>query len=121
MAAAVKDKNTTWLVDHINAECGTEYDAPTVRVMLRALAERGKIKRDGEGPRARWMFSGEKDPNVKAIVKHVSSGEADAERQKKLDELKAKREKSAAAKKAAKAKPAPAPVEDDLDDLEELD
>ena len=119
MATAVKDKNTAWLVDHINAECGTEYDAPTVRVMLRTLAERGKIKRDGEGPRARWMFSGEKDPNVKAIVKHVSSGEADAERQKKLDELKAKREKSAAAKKAAKAKPAP--IEDDLDDLEELD
>ena len=121
MTTATKDKNTQWLTDHINETCGTEYNSAGVRVMLRTLAERGKIKRDGDGPRARWVFSGEKDANVKAIVKHVSSGEADAERQKKLDELKAKREKSEA-KPKAKAAPKAKPVEDDEDlDIEDLD
>lgn len=97
--AAPEVKGSAWLAAHVTEVTGKEFDAYNIRILLRKLAKDGTIER-GEG---RYEFKGVNDPIVKAVVKAVKSGAADAAKSERLDELKAKR----TAKKAA------APAEDE--------
>lgn len=125
---------TQWLTDHINEKCGTSYTPFQVRALLRKLGDRGVINRKEKSQR--YAFKNERDSNVKAVVKYVSSGEADADRKKELEAIQKKKdtpkakatnpkkEEEAAPKKAApskKKKPASAEQEDDIDELVDLD
>lgn len=123
--AAAVEFGTKELADHVNSEAGTSYDAYTLRILLRKLTKEGVIARTESEGRARYSFSGPKDPQVKAIVKAVKEGATEKAKQERLDGLK---EKRAAAKKPAKSKAAKAKadvepeVEDDEDfeDIEDI-
>lgn len=115
---------TKELAEHVNAETGKSYDAYALRILLRKLAKDGVIDRDDTTGRARYSFTGPKDPQVKAIVKAVKAGGADKAKEERLEGLKEKRKASKAAKpakKTAKAKPAPVEVDEDEDlDVEDI-
>lgn len=108
---------TNELAAHVNAETGKSYDAYALRILLRKLAKDGVITRDESTGRARYSFSGPKDPQVKAIVKAVKEGAAEKAKTERLEGLKETRKakaKPAAKKKTAKAAE-PEVEEDDLD------
>lgn len=106
---------SAWLVEHVNEQAGTSYSASALRILLRKLTKEGLLQRDADG-RQRYNFpKGEKDPQVKAIVKAVKEGAGEKAKQERLDALKEQR----AAKKAAPAKKSRrkvAPVEEEVDD-----
>lgn len=125
---------TQWLTEHLNETCGTEFSQFQVRDMLRRLAKEEKIPAKDRG--ARYDFSGEKDKTVKAVVKYVTSGQAEKDRRADLEKVKekrettkekasAKKEKAAAPKKEKaapkKEKAAEPVVDEDDDDLDDLD
>ena len=130
---------TQWLTDHVNEKCGTSYTPFQIRALLRKLGDRGVINRKQKGQR--YAFKNERDSNVKAIVKYVSSGEAEADRKKELEAIQKKKdtpktkatnpkkeeaaaEEATPKKKAApakKKKPVAAEPEDDIDELVEID
>jgi hypothetical protein len=114
---------SAWLVDHVNAEAGTSYNASTLRILLRKLTRDGVLEREAEG-RQRYNFpKGANDPQVKAIVKAVKGGAAEkakAERLEGLKEQRASKKKSAPAKKSRSKKPV-AEVEEDVDDDLDVD
>lgn len=109
---------TKELAEHVNAETGKSYDAYALRILLRKLAKDGTIQRDEEGGRARYSFSGPKDPQVKAIVKAVKSGAAEKAKEDRLEGLKEKRKATKSAKPAKSAKKAKKVVEVEEDDIE---
>lgn len=74
----------SWLAEHVNDELGTEYTAANIRVILRKMANDGDIEREVGTDRARYQFTGEKDPTVRALLKRVKSGEADANKAERL-------------------------------------
>ena len=106
---------SAWLVEHVNEQAGTSYSASALRILLRKLTKEGLLQRDADG-RQRYNFpKGEKDPQVKAIVKAVKEGAGEKAKQERLDALKEQR----AAKKSAPAKKSRrkvAPVEEEVDD-----
>lgn len=112
---------TQWLADHVNGVLGTEYKTFDLRVALRKLASKGTLQRDVGAERARYSFSGPKDPVVVALIKMLRSGELEKDKRAKLDELKAKGREKSAKKKAAKANDED--VDEDLtdEDVDELD
>lgn len=111
---------TKELAAHVSEETGKDYDAYALRILLRKLAKDGVITRDDSTGRARYSFTGPKDPQVKAIIKAVKSGDAEKAKTERLEGLKEKR-KAAPKKKAAKvAEPVEDEVEDDDLDVEEL-
>lgn len=115
----VIEYGSAWLVDHVNEQAGTSYTASALRILLRKLTQQGVLERDGEG-RQRYNFpKGERDPQVKAIVKAVKEGGAETARQERLDSLK----KQKATKKAAPAKKSRSKkvVEEEEDDDLEVD
>jgi len=111
---------SAWLVEHVNAEAGTSYSASALRILLRKLTKEGVLQRDSDG-RQRYNFpKGERDPQVKAIVKAVKEGAGEKAKQERLDALKEQR----AAKKSAPAKKARrkvAPVEEEVEDDDDLE
>lgn len=108
---------TKELAEHVNAETGKSYDAYALRILLRKLAKEGVITRDDSTGRARYSFSGPKDPQVKAIIKAVNEGGAEKAKTERLEGLKEKR-KATPKKKASKAKAAPVEEEIEEDDLD---
>ena len=113
---------TKELADHVNEATGSSYDAYQLRILLRKLAKEGVIERDETTGRARYSFTGPKDPQVKAIVKAVKEGAAEKAKEERLEGLKEKRKASKPGKKkATKAKPAPEPeLDEDELDVEDL-
>jgi hypothetical protein len=65
-----------WLASHINEELGSDLTPANVRVILRKMANDGDFERAVGTDRARYSFTGEKDPIVRAVLKRVRSGEA---------------------------------------------
>lgn len=111
---------SAWLVEHVNEQAGTSYSASALRILLRKLTKEGVLQRDSDG-RQRYNFpKGEKDPQVKAIVKAVKEGAGEKAKQERLDALKEQRaaKKSAPAKKSRKKAAPVEEVEEDDDDLE---
>lgn len=109
---------TKELAAHVSEATGKEYDAYALRILLRKLAKEGVITRDDSTGRARYSFSGPKDPQVKAIVKAVKEGGAEKAKTERLEGLKETRKakaKPAKAKKTPKAAPVEEVEEDDLD------
>lgn len=109
---------TKELAAHVSEATGKEYDAYALRILLRKLAKEGVIERDDSTGRARYSFTGPKDPQVKAIVKAVKEGGAEKAKTERLEGLKETRKakaKPAKAKKAPKAAPVEEVEEDDLD------
>lgn len=120
--AAPIEYGSAWLAEHVNEQAGTSYDAYSLRILLRKLTKEGVLEREEGNGRARYQFTGAKDPQVKAIVKAVKEGAADKAKQERLDELKAKRaEKKTTTKKATKSKKAKAEVEPEVEDEDDLE
>jgi hypothetical protein len=93
-----------WLAGHINEELGTSYTAANIRVILRRMAADGDMEREVGTDRARYSFTGEKDPVVRQVLKRVRSGEVTAAKAEALDAATAPR-------KARKAKEEPEETE----------
>lgn len=105
---------TKELAAHVSEETGKDYDAYALRILLRKLAKEGVITRDDSTGRARYSFTGPKDPQVKAIIKAVKAGDAEKAKTERLEGLKEKRK--AAPKKSKKAAKVAEPVEDEVED-----
>ena len=62
---AADTKGTAWLKDHVNDTLGTEYESTKLRIVLRKLIKDGDIDSPKDG---RYIFTGPRDPNVKAVI-----------------------------------------------------
>ena len=62
---AAETKGTAWLKDHVNDTLGTEYESTKLRIVLRKLIKDGDIDSPKDG---RYIFTGPRDPNVKAVI-----------------------------------------------------
>lgn len=89
-----------WLAEYVNEECDTELTAANIRVILRKMAKEGEFDREVGEDRARYQFTGERDPIVKAVIKRVKNGEV---AQAKAERLAAA--KSGSSKKAKAVEP----------------
>jgi hypothetical protein len=83
------------LVELIKEKTGKEYSTRDLRTLIRKLAreDNPKVKREvipGNRTRYDWP-KGEKDPEVKAILKAVSDGGIEAGKKEALDALKARK------------------------------
>jgi hypothetical protein len=109
----VIEHGSPWLAAYVTEQTGETYDARSIRMLLRKLAADGKLSRVVGEDRARYEFSGPKDPTVAAVLAMVKSGEAKQMKQAGLQKVK---DAAAAKKAAAKAK-----VEDpeEMDEVEE--
>jgi hypothetical protein len=105
-----------WLAAYITENTDETYDARGIRMLLRKLAKDGKLDRVVGEDRARYEFTGPKDPTVVAVLAMVKSGAAKELKQAGLQAVKDK----AAAKKAAKADAKAAESNDDeIEDVED--
>lgn len=122
------------IVTLIKTKLNKDTSTRELRTLLRKMARDGRLDREiVAGNRARWVWSGPNDPEVKAVLAAFKSGELEADKQEKLAALKERKaaQKAAAAaevdededeapakapaKKKAKAKVAPVEVDDDED------
>lgn len=87
---------TAWLKEHVNDTLGADHESTKLRIVLRKLIKDGTIDSPKDG---RYVFTGPRDPNVKAVVAALRE-EA----------------KSGPAKRGRKAK---SKVADEVDDVEE--
>lgn len=87
----------SWLAEYVNEELGTEYTAANIRVILRKMAAEGDLEREVGTDRARYQFTGERDPIVRAVLKRIKSGEADEAKKERLAAAKGGSSKKAAA------------------------
>lgn len=99
-----------WLAEHVNEETGSNLTAANIRVILRRMAADGDFEREVGTDRARYSFTGEKDPIVRAVLKRVRSGEGVTVKKEALEAATAPRKsrKAAAAEELEEAKPAKA-------------
>lgn len=113
------------LIALIKKRTGKEYNPREVRTLLRKLArEGGGVEREiVAGNKARYSWTGSKDPEVLAVLKAVEGGAIEKAKTEALAKLKSdKAAKSAAAAdatpapKKTKAAAAPAPDADDDED-----
>mgnify|MGYP001619241395 FL=1 len=56
---------TAWLKEHVNDTLGTSHESTKLRIILRKLIKDGTIESPKDG---RYVFTGPRDPNVKAII-----------------------------------------------------
>lgn len=109
----------------LSKKTGKTVSPRDLRTQLRRMARRGELDREiVAGNKARWSWSGPEDPEVKAIIKAVMSGEMEEAKKEQLAKLKeGKAAKDAKSKKdgAKKAKKSKAVVEDDDDEEEDED
>lgn len=115
---------------HLTEKTGKKVTTRELRTLIRKMARDGSGRVDREiipGNRARYSWSGIKDPEVQAIIKAFDSGELEQDKKEKLAALKENKAKKKAAEaksgkgKAAKGKKAKAVDEDEdleLDDDE---
>lgn len=92
---------SAWLKEHVNDTLGTDHESTKLRIVLRKLIKDGDIDSPKDG---RYIFTGPKDPNVKAVVAALRS-EA----------------KSGPAKRGRKPKTKVIDETDDEEDVEDLD
>lgn len=108
------------LIALIKSKTEKEYSPREVRTLLRKLArEGGGVEREIiAGNKARYAWTGPKDPEVKAILASVENGDIEASKKAALDKLKADKaaKNAAAAKVAAKAAKNAAPADDEDED-----
>lgn len=113
-----------------NEKFDKNYDAKTIRTLLRKLARSGKLSREiSPENRTRYSWSGPDDPEVKMILKEIKGGAIETARNEALGALKEKKAAERAAKAAAAeksggkkaAKKVAPPVDDDDDEVEDLD
>lgn len=106
-AAEASGYNSAWLAEHVNEQTGSDYDARTMRVLLRRMAQDGDLDREIGADRGRYDFpKGAADPTVRKVVARVKRG--DAAPAKKVAEpveetAPAPRKRTAAKKTPAKA------------------
>ncbi|PYS90468.1 MAG: hypothetical protein DMF62_04715 [Acidobacteria bacterium] len=118
----------------LERQTGKGYKPREVRTLIRKMARDGSGRVEREivpGNRARYSWTGTKDPQVQAILAAVKEGEIESSRKEALDKLKVQSNAKKDAKKAqadakntakGKTKVAePDDDDDDADDLEELD
>jgi hypothetical protein len=119
----------------LQRQTGKAYKPREVRTLIRKMARDGSGRIEREivpGNRARYSWSGTKDPQVQSILKAVSGGEIESSRKDALAKLKEQNDAKRAAKRAerekaeAKAKtktrrPVDEDDDDDVDDLDDLD
>ena len=103
---------------------GIKLDAKNLRVLLRKMARDGRLDRKVEqGNRTRYDWAGPDDPEVKAILKALKSGELEKDKQEKLQALKDRKAKKGAdagkTKGKGKTKQAEPEVEEDDDEDDE--
>jgi hypothetical protein len=100
--------DSAWLASYVNEQHGTSYDARSMRILLRKLANDGVLAREVGTDRQRYDFpKGENDPVVKQVLKLAKSGAIEKARTEGLETAKASRaKKTAAAPAATKAAPA---------------
>jgi hypothetical protein len=91
----------SWLAEHINEETGSNLTAANIRVILRRMASDGDIEREVGTDRARYSFTGEKDPTVRAVLKRVRSGEAISNKKEAIEAAAAPSKARKAAKETA--------------------
>lgn len=115
------------LAEHLSKATGKLIKTKDLRTLIRKMAREDSPRVDREvvaGNRSRYDWpDGLKDPEVKAIVKAVTTGELEAGKKEALDALKARKaEKAAASPAKPKTSKAKAQVveeiEDDDEDLE---
>jgi len=118
------------LAAHLSQTSGKKVTPRELRTLIRKMARDGSGRVNREitpGNRTRYNWSGLDDPEVQKIVAAFNSGELEADKQAKLQELKENKAKKKAAgeatgKKAKKGKKAKAAsVEEVEDDDEDLD
>lgn len=98
--------STNWLAEYVTEVTGENYDARSVRMLLRKMANDGTLARVVGEDRSRYTFpKGENDPIVKAVIKRIKSGELKAVKAEGIER----------AKKTATKRAKPEPVEDDED------
>lgn len=119
------------LAKHLSEKTGKTITPRELRTLIRKMARdgSGRISREiTAGNRSRYDWpDGLKDPEVKAIVKAVTSGELEAGKQEALQKLKEQKAAKKAAgettgkkgKKGKKSKPEPEPDDDDLEEIDE--
>jgi hypothetical protein len=62
------DKETlgsAWLKEHVNDTLGTDHESTKLRIVLRKLIKDEVIESPKDG---RYIFTGPRDPNVKAVI-----------------------------------------------------
>lgn len=104
-AVAEETLGTAWLKEHVNDTLESDHESTKLRIVLRKLIKDGTIDSPKDG---RYIFTGPRDPNVKAVIaalrEEAKSGPA-------------KRGRKAKAKVAAEVDDTEEEVEDlDLDD-----
>ena len=111
----------------LSEKSGKTVSTRELRTLIRKMARDGSGRVNREitpGNRTRYNWSGPDDPEVQAIIKAFDSGELDADKKAKLDELKARKaEKKAKGEKTGKkgkksSKKSEPVAEADDDDLE---
>lgn len=91
------------LAKHLSETSGKTVTPRELRTLIRKMARdgSGRVNREIKaGNRTRYNWSGVDDPEVQKIIEAFNSGELEADKKAKLDELKANKAK----KKAEKAK-----------------
>jgi hypothetical protein len=116
------------LAKHLSEITGKTVTPRDLRALIRKMAREETPRVDREikaGNRTRYNWPGGlKNAEVKAIIKAVTGGEMEADKQAKLAELKEKKAKKKAAEAGSKGKGKKgktAPVEEPDDDVEEVD
>ena len=100
-------KGTQWLTELVNRKLGTNYSGYQIRIILRKLIKDGTIERE-EG---HYVFTGERDERVVAILRAIKAGAT-------ADNKQPKAEKPAAAKgRSRKAAAEPEPEDDEEDEV----
>lgn len=70
-AAPAKEKaakevlGSAWLKEHVNDTLGTDHESTKLRIVLRKLIKDEVIESPKDG---RYVFTGPRDPNVKAVI-----------------------------------------------------
>ncbi len=62
---AAGGQGTAWLTETVNEALGTEHESTKIRIVLRKLIKDGTIESPKDG---RYVFTGPRDPNVKAVI-----------------------------------------------------
>ena len=108
----------------LSEKSGKTVTTRELRTLIRKMARdgSGRVNREIKaGNRTRYNWSGPKDPEVKAIIAAFDSGELEADKKAKLEELKTNKAKKKAAEEAKaskKGKKSTAAKETEDDDLD---
>ena len=64
-APAKEVLGTAWLKEHVNDTLGADHESTKLRIVLRKLIKDNEIDSPKDG---RYIFTGPRDPNVKAVI-----------------------------------------------------